>query len=609
MRARRSIIVTAALFAVACSADSDKKEPDSSDDAAQVQDTAVSDSKAADATADSVSAGADAADATSAASDSAVSDSAGSGLETTDSAGGEVADSVQADTTAGPWHSKLFNAAGQLQDGPNGERLIDYSYAGYRNSNVPLPAQGSVTVDVGKTADPTGNKDSTAAIQAAIDAVAKAKGGVVFIPAGLYRLDGVLTISASGTVIRGAGPTKTRLYFTRHKNMAHKAHITFAGKLKYTATMTAHVAPGGPKPVFHMGTFFNNASGFSKGDDVAIGITITKGFIADHKMAGTWKAFNDTWQPFFWRTIKTIKPSWHGSHGVKWATPIPYRFKHRDGPTAKKVTGYLAECGLEDLAIANAVDWDAAWANNQVHAVNFIAVKDCWVWRVHSFDGPGPAKEGLHKGAHLQSSGIMVKLSKRVSVVDCKLAKSQNRGGGGNGYLFEVRQSSHILTKNCVADGGRHNFIQNWGFGTSGCVWTGVTSKNGQAWFSKSIAIAPVGLSEFHHSLAMFNLVDDSVFDDGWASKNRGQYSTGAGHTAHENAIWNARGKGIVLSYNFGRGYVVGTGPKLSVATKLSDPGAKFTEPEDWTEGVGKAATLQPQSLFSAQLKKRVNKP
>lgn len=51
-------------------------------------------------------------------------------------------------------------------------------------------------------ADPTGQRDSTAAIQKALDEVAAARGGVVFLPAGRYRLDGGLTLGY-GTTLMG----------------------------------------------------------------------------------------------------------------------------------------------------------------------------------------------------------------------------------------------------------------------------------------------------------------------------------------------------------------------------------------------------------------------
>ena len=58
-------------------------------------------------------------------------------------------------------------------------------------------------------ADPTGKADSTAAIQAALEACDKESGGTVFLPAGRYRVSGTIRVSG-GTTLRGewAAPGK-----------------------------------------------------------------------------------------------------------------------------------------------------------------------------------------------------------------------------------------------------------------------------------------------------------------------------------------------------------------------------------------------------------------
>ena len=50
------------------------------------------------------------------------------------------------------------------------------------------------------SADPTGARDATAAIQAALDAVGAANGGVVYLPPGRYRIDGSLKLPYSTTL-------------------------------------------------------------------------------------------------------------------------------------------------------------------------------------------------------------------------------------------------------------------------------------------------------------------------------------------------------------------------------------------------------------------------
>jgi hypothetical protein len=88
---------------------------------------------------------------------------------------------------------------------PTGERLLDYSSAGYMGGGVALPV-----VPVARTVSPSGGADDTPAIQAAIDAVsmlAVAGGhrGAVLLAAGTFTLAGTLSVAASGVVLRGSG--------------------------------------------------------------------------------------------------------------------------------------------------------------------------------------------------------------------------------------------------------------------------------------------------------------------------------------------------------------------------------------------------------------------
>jgi hypothetical protein len=89
---------------------------------------------------------------------------------------------------------------------PKGDRIMDFSYAGYHGGGVALPE-----VRVVKTIKPSGGADDTAAIQSAIDEVSAlplgADGfrGAVLLAPGTYPCATSLTISASGVVLRGSG--------------------------------------------------------------------------------------------------------------------------------------------------------------------------------------------------------------------------------------------------------------------------------------------------------------------------------------------------------------------------------------------------------------------
>ena len=153
--------------------------------------------------------------------------------------------------------------------------------------------------------------------------------------------------------------------------------------------------------------------------------------------------------------------------------------------------------------------------------------------------------------------------------------------------------------RSCFARKGRHNFIQNWGFGVTGCVWLRCTSREGEALNEfLGLVIPIVGYSEYHHSLATANLVDSCSVDDGWSAIDRGGQSTGAGHTATENVFWNTTGTGLIRSSQFGRGYVIGTTEDLRLAVGG----------DDYLEGEGGAADLEPSSLYRAQFMRRAGK-
>lgn len=86
-----------------------------------------------------------------------------------------------------------------------GNRLPDFSYAGYEGGGVPLPV-----VPVKETISPVSG-DNTANIQNAINAVSAltpdANGfrGAVLLNPGTYTIAGTLSISTSGVVLRGSG--------------------------------------------------------------------------------------------------------------------------------------------------------------------------------------------------------------------------------------------------------------------------------------------------------------------------------------------------------------------------------------------------------------------
>jgi signal transduction histidine kinase len=79
-------------------------------------------------------------------------------------------------------------------------------------------------------ADPSGETDSAPALRAAIAAAGAAGGGVVHLPAGLYRLDSPIEITVSGIVLAGDGP-ETQLWFPTPTGAGFRSQISFQGAL------------------------------------------------------------------------------------------------------------------------------------------------------------------------------------------------------------------------------------------------------------------------------------------------------------------------------------------------------------------------------------------
>ncbi|MET8629434.1 hypothetical protein ABZW30_37825 [Kitasatospora sp. NPDC004669] len=112
------------------------------------------------------------------------------------------------DAPAGDATDWLHVADGRLVYGHDaqGNRIPDFSYAGYRNGAQPLPP-----AKVAVTLDPASAGDDADRIQQALDKVAAlplgADGlrGAVLLSAGAYRVGKPLRIKASGVVLRGAG--------------------------------------------------------------------------------------------------------------------------------------------------------------------------------------------------------------------------------------------------------------------------------------------------------------------------------------------------------------------------------------------------------------------
>ena len=93
------------------------------------------------------------------------------------------------------WRSELYPESWSPADLGNfytDKVLQDFSYAGYKRGEEEIPVvTGPVftVTDAAYGADNSGTNDATKAIQKAIDAACSAGGGVVYLPAGTYKVN------------------------------------------------------------------------------------------------------------------------------------------------------------------------------------------------------------------------------------------------------------------------------------------------------------------------------------------------------------------------------------------------------------------------------------
>ncbi len=102
----------------------------------------------------------------------------------------------------------------EYEKNPNtNPNIPNCSFAGYRGGDAAIP-DAKVVANVkesGATGD--GTTDDTAAFAAAMDKASAAGGGAVLVPAGTYRIEGMLHLKHDNVIIRGEGRDKTTLDF------------------------------------------------------------------------------------------------------------------------------------------------------------------------------------------------------------------------------------------------------------------------------------------------------------------------------------------------------------------------------------------------------------
>jgi hypothetical protein len=173
---------------------------------------------------------------------------------------------------------------------PAGDRIMDFSYAGYRGGGVKLP-----DVAMQRTVEPSG-EDDTARIQAALDDVSALplkdgfRGAVCLAP-GTFLCAGTLRIAASGVVLRGCGSGPDRRTTIKLTGRPHNG-ITVAPPGKPSNTRPSQPPGKGVKTSIAdkyvpsgVKTFtVSDAGGLAVGDLIAIRKPVTRAWVKSMQM-------------------------------------------------------------------------------------------------------------------------------------------------------------------------------------------------------------------------------------------------------------------------------------------------------------------------------------
>ena len=377
-----------------------------------------------------------------------------------------------AGASAATWNSQLFpRPLGALVHTPAtvtfGDRswvLPDYSYAGYRLGAVPLGTGVPCTV---RSVKAGGGGDITSALQAAIDAVGRAGGGTVLIPAGRFRITRSIAVPYDNVSILGAGSKRTLIDVPATYRAADDLYEGVFTMGKAVGQDTRRWIDRGDvlgqveESIFEgdIAVTLTDAAAVTVGDWIVVQQYFWPELVAANDDSATWPSYRyDVFPPagspdrgssFTYLRQVTAKVG----NRITLDAPIPFtldrshnaigiRSALRQGGTS---IAPRANVGIAGLALTFADNVNGAGGLPSGRGVYFEGVRDGWVYDVQ-----------IHNFA---ISGIVVESSARVTVLRSAVSRAQDYRTGGYGYGITVDDSQNVLVRSNYAELSRHNFL------------------------------------------------------------------------------------------------------------------------------------------------------
>ncbi|MBI1336323.1 MAG: hypothetical protein GC164_05110 [Phycisphaera sp.] len=435
-----------------------------------------------------------------------------------------------------------------------GDRLMDWSQCGYRNSSVPIPdVQVAVTLEPltgeatqeANLAYPVG-PDSHDRIQTAIDQVAAMKPdvdglrGAVLLKKGTYYINGSLNVR-SGVVLRGEGDGEDGTILIMHTPEGGGNAILLGepdGAVEPVGEADAVRITDAYVPSGSLTLTLANAGQFKVGDYVYVRKTVNQAWIdllgmgerLQHIRGGKEGMGKKPWVPeaYQFRHLRQIQAINGNQITLDAILPQSFDRKYGGGDVYQVNVDTLGkQSGVESLQVVSNYDTTVKDTGKDANFLNFktaILVQgtcDSWVRNCTV--------------KHVYFAAVSISQNTRqITVRDTHCLAPVGPYHGGFRYAFNISGGTLHLIYNCYSEDGRHDFAIG-------------SRETGPFAFVKCTAVRGEQ-SEPHHRWSSGILYDNVITKDGTlAAINRGDSGSGHGWAAANTMIWNCDAKSIVV--------------------------------------------------------------
>ncbi len=352
-----------------------------------------------------------------------------------------------------------------------GDRILDFSYAGYKGGGVPLPTPEDMPHRI--TITPTGNNDNVLISQAigqlgSMPLNDKGFRGEVYLEAGTYDIQSNIPVYYSGISIRGAGKDKTILMGAYGSSSKMFSFYTRSAVARASYSGSISEARLGDLRVTY--TPSTNGTVIKPGDTVEMGLNTNNLWLADTGM----DSLTNPWTPgargIIQKTAVSITDNPDGTKTVLLDAPIENAIQSKYGggyigilpydpnPDIFWRSGPINNVGISNLTCISKYETGSDGLlirNNMATSIYVAGVNDFWIENINCIN---PWTNGIN----------ILPWSRRGTIRKVHV-EILNRGFMGTQYFSGVGiglRASQVLVDLCsVGPHTRHAFLADPGSG------------------------------------------------------------------------------------------------------------------------------------------------